>query len=100
MEAAERRVYEMTEAANVSLLSAETGLAILLNVDGARKSRYGNCKVAAVWLYPLAELCTIFVVRTARTATSLATRKHDMHIVDGEAIVVILIVDKGSDGDV
>lgn len=98
--AAVRRAYEVTEATGVFFLSACTGLAVLFNADGARKSRYGSCKVAAVWLYPLAVLCTMLVVRTVRAVTLLTARKHEMHIVDDEAIAVVLIVDKGSDGDV
>lgn len=93
MVAAVRRVYEMSEVADLFLLKADTGLAVLLNVDGVRKSRYGNCTVAAVWLYPLAVLCTMLVVRTARAVMPLVARKHDMHIVDGGAIAVMLIVD-------
>lgn len=83
-----RRVFLMTALSGVDFLNAETGRAALRGVVGARKSRY-SCEVAAVRLYALAALGVTFAGLSVRAPTRLAARKHEVHMVDGDCIVVV-----------
>lgn len=70
-------------------LGVDCGLACRLSADGARKSRYGSCEVAAV-RYALAE--TVAGLTMACVATLLTARRHEVHMVDEEAMLCCLCV--------
>ena len=87
------------EATRKLLLKVDACVEALGSADGARKSRW-SCDVAAVRLYALAALCVVLAGLALYVAALRTARRHDEHMVDGEAMdVVVLTRAQMADGE-